>query len=255
MTQPSGRNLSLSHSRRFICDLMHYAAQVPTAVVRRRMQLAPVVAARQAACPRPGWLSIFLKAYSFVAAARPELRRVYVPLPWPHLYEHPINVASVAIERQVGDEDALFFAHFRQPHNRGLLEVDADVRRFKESPVKDIPLFRRMLRVSRYPRPLRRLLWWTALNLSGHRRARLLGTFGVSVVGSLGCSLHQITSPATTTLSYGVIGPDGVVDVYLTFDHRVLDGAPMARALEELERVLKCEILAELRYFQVLKAA
>src|SRR5262249_24903917 len=255
MTQPSGRNLSLTRSRRFICELRSYGVQVLTAAVRRRMQLAPVAAARQAACPRPGWLAIFLKAYSFVAAARPELRRVYVPLPWPHLYEHPVNIASVAFERQVGDEDALFFAHFRDPHNRGLLEVDADVRHFKEAPVKKIPLFRRMLRLSRLRRPVRRFLWWTALNFSGHRRARLLGTFGVSVVGNFGSNLHHITSPVTTTLSYGVIAPDGSVDVYLTFDHRVVDGAPLARALEEMERVLKCEILAELRYFQSLDAA
>jgi hypothetical protein len=255
MTQPSGRNLSLTRSRRFICDLMHYGVRVPTAAVRRRMHLAPVVAARQAACPRPGWLAIFLKAYSFVAAARPELRRVYVPLPWPHLYEHPLNIATVAFERRVGDEDALFFAHFRNPHDRGLLEVDADVRRFKESPVKEIPLFRRTLRLSRLPRPVRRLLWWTALNFSGRRRARLLGTFGVSVVGNFGSNLHHVTSPVTTTLSYGVIAPDGSVDVCLTFDHRVLDGAPLARALEEMERILKCEILAELRYFQSLEVA
>jgi hypothetical protein len=255
MTQPSGRNLSLTRSRRFICDLMHYGVQVPTAAVRRRMQLAPVAAARQAACPRPGWLAIFLKAYSFVAAARPELRRVYVPLPWPHLYEHPLNIASVAFERQVGDEEAIFFAHFRDPHNRGLLEVDADVRRFKEAPINEIPMFRRMLRLSRWPRPLRRLLWWSAMSLSGHRRARLLGTFGVSVVGNFGSALHHITSPVTTTLSYGVIAPDGSVDVYLTFDHRVVDGAPLARALEDMERILKCEILAELRYFRALDAA
>jgi hypothetical protein len=234
---------------------MHHAAQVPVAAVRRRMHLAPVVAARQAACPRPGWLAIFLKAYSFVAASRPELRRVYMGLPWPHLYEHPLSIASVAVERQVDDEDAVFFAHFRSPHERGLLEIDADVKRFKEAPVGSIPLFRRMRRLSRMPRPLRRLLWWGAMNFSGPRRARLLGTFGVSVLGNFGSTLHQVTSPVTTTLTYGRVAPDGAVDVYVTFDHRVLDGAPVARALEDLERVLKCEILAELRYFQSLDAA
>jgi hypothetical protein len=255
MTQPTGRTLPLSRARRFICDLMHQAARVPVAAVRRRMRLAPVVAARQAASPRPGWLAIFLKAYSFVAAARPELRRVYMPLPWPHLYEHPLSIASVAVERQLDDEDTLFFAHFRSPHERGLLEIDADVRRFKEAPIQEIALFRRVQRISRLPGPLRRLLWWGAMNLSGHRRARLLGTFGVSLLGGFGSALHQLTSPVTSTLSYGVIAPDGSVDVYVTFDHRVLDGAPVARALEDLERVLKCEILAELRYFQSLDAA
>jgi hypothetical protein len=178
-----------------------------------------------------------------------------MPLPWPHLYEHPLSIASVAVERQLGDEDTVFFAHFRSPHERGLLEIEADVKRFKEAPPSQLALFRRMHRISRLPRPLRRLLWWGAMNLSGRRRARLLGTFGVSVVGGFGSTLHHITSPVTTTLSYGVIAADGSVDVHVTFDHRVLDGAPVARALEDLERILKCEILAELRYFQSLDAA
>jgi hypothetical protein len=39
------------------------------------------------------------------------------------------------------------------------------------------------------------------------------------------------------------------------YDHRVMDGANVARALEELERVLKTEILAELRYLQAVEAA
>src|SRR5207302_3039307 len=94
MTQPAGKNLSLSRARRFIGDLMRHAAGVPTVSIQRRMQLAPVVAARQAAGPRPRWCAIFTKPYAFVAAARPELRRVYMSFPCPHLYEHPLNVAS-----------------------------------------------------------------------------------------------------------------------------------------------------------------
>ncbi|MCC6418384.1 MAG: acyltransferase [Gemmataceae bacterium] len=255
MTQPAGRNLPLSHGRRFICDLMHASRHVPHAALRRRMELAPLVAARQAACPRPSWLAIFLKAYSFVAAARPELRRVYMPFPWPHLYEHPHSVASVAVERRLDDEDMILFAHFRSPHQQGLQAIDDGLRRYKEAPLDSLPLYRRMRRVTRLPRPVRRLLWWAGLSLSGHRRARLLGTFGVSTVSNAGAALHEITSPVTTTLSYGVFRPDGSVDVHLTFDHRVVDGAPLARALEDMERVLRCEILAELRYFQALDAA
>src|SRR5262245_12643327 len=101
MSQPAGRSLPLSDTRRFICDLMHATQRVPRAALRRRMQLAPVIAARRAARPRPSWAAILLKAYAFVADARPELRRVYMPFPRPHLYEHPVNIASVAIERQI----------------------------------------------------------------------------------------------------------------------------------------------------------
>ena len=136
MSQPAGRNISLSLPRRFICDLVHFARQVPSVPVQRRMNLAPVVAARQLAEPRPSWCTIFTKAYGYVAAACPELRRSYLSFPCPHLYEHPINVASIAVERRLGDKDAVFFAHLRRPETRGLSELDTELRRFKEQPVR-----------------------------------------------------------------------------------------------------------------------
>jgi pyruvate/2-oxoglutarate dehydrogenase complex dihydrolipoamide acyltransferase (E2) component len=51
----------------------------------------------------------------------------------------------------------------------------------------------------------------------------------------------------TTTLNYGQFEPDGTLDVRLTYDHRVLDGSTVARALVALEAVLHGEILAELK--------
>jgi hypothetical protein len=247
MPQSPGRNLSLSLPRRFIGDLVHFAHQVPTVPMERRMYLAPVVAARLAAEPRPSWCAVFTKAYALVAARRPELRRSYIPFPWPHLYEHPINIASVGVERRMGEEDAVFFAHLRRPEVQPLAAINAHLRRLKDDPVHSIGLFRRILKVSRLPRPLRRLLWWFGLNLSGYRRARYLGTFGISVVAGLGAAGLHLLSPLTTALNYGVFGPDGSLEVRVTYDHRVLDGAAVARAMQDLEGVLKGEILTELK--------
>jgi hypothetical protein len=247
MPQPPGRKLSLSLPRRFICDLLHFAHRIPTVPMQRRMELAPVVAARQAASPRPSWCAIFTKAYGVVASRRPELRRSYVSFPWPHLYEHPINVAAIGIERQVAGEDAVFFAHVRMPELHTLGSIDAHLRRLKEAPLETIGMFRRILTLSRLPRPLRRLIWWFGLNTSGYRRARHLGTFAVSIVASLGAAGLHLLSPLTTALNYGVLAPDGSLDVRLTYDHRVLDGATVARALRDLEGVLLSDIVAELR--------
>jgi len=250
-----GRWLPLSPARRLICDLMHFARKVPTVPVERRMHLAAVAAARRQAEPRPSWCAIFTKALAFVAAARPELRRAYMTFPWPHLYEHSESVASIAFERQLDDADVVLFAPLRCPESRGLKEIDAWLKRCKEAPLEGVPAFRRGLAVSRLPLPLRRFVWWFGLNVWGRKRAHYLGTFGVSVYGGLGAaSLHPL-SPLTSVLNYGVIDGDGNVDVRLVYDHRVLDGATVARALEDMERVLKWEILAELRYFKSLEAA
>jgi hypothetical protein len=79
------------------------------------------------------------------------------------------------------------------------------------------------------------------------QRPRYFGTFGISVYSGLGAeSLHPI-SPLTTTMNYGVIAPDGAVDVRIVYDHRVLDGSTVARALVALEAELNGPVLAELR--------
>jgi hypothetical protein len=176
------------------------------------------------------------------------LRRAYLSFPWPHLYQHPTNIATIAIERQFQDEDAVFFVHLPHPEKRSLLAIDAKLRRYKELPFERVAAIRRALRTMRWPRPLRRWLWWFALNVSGVKRAHFFGTSGITVYAGLGASSLHPLSLLTSTLNYGVIEPDGSVDVRLIYDHRVLDGAAVARALADLERVLRLNILAELRY-------
>ena len=52
---------------------------------------------------------------------------------------------------------------------------------------------------------------------------------------SLGAeSLHPI-APCTTVLTYGVIDKNGQVPVRLIYDHRVMDGATVARVLNHLD--------------------
>lgn len=246
MPQLTGRYLRLSPARRFIGDLVHFAKQVPTVPMERTMHLGPLVAARRAALPRPSWCAIFAKAYALVAASRPELRRAYIGFPRPRLYEHPANTACVAIARRLRDEEAVFFVRLRAPEHQPLEQLHQHLRRYQQAPPDSVAIFRRTLRLSRLPRPLRRFLWWFALNTSGLRRARCMGTFGVSVVASQGAAGLHLLSPLTTALNYGVFREDGSIDVRLTYDHRVLDGGPAARALVELERTLKGPILNEL---------
>jgi hypothetical protein len=255
MSQPSGFRIPLSLPRRLICDYLHYARQIPSIPVQRRMHLGEVAAARAAASARPSWAAVFIKAYAFVTDAWPQLRRAYMSFPWPHLYQHPINMTSVAIERHFGDEEAVLFIHLRQPERLSLLEIDARLQQGKEAPLESIGSFRRVLLISRLPRPLRRLVWWVGLSVSGRKRAHFMGTSGVTTYAGLGAaSLHPL-SLLTSTLNYSVLEPDGSVDVRIIYDHRVLDGAVVARALADLEHILTHEIVAELRYLPTIDAA
>ncbi len=245
-----GRWIRLSVQRRFVCDLMRHAKRVPSVPSERRMRLAELIAARRLRPNRISWCAIFLKAYAIVSAERPELRRAFMPYLLPHLYEHPFNVASFSLERTYQGEEGVFFAKIRQPELLSLEDLDAIVRRHKQAPVESIPEFRQALRLSRLPAPLRRLAWWLGLYSDGGYRAHFFGTFAVSAAASQGAAGLHILSPLTTTLNYGTFDADGSIDVRLTYDHRVLDGAPIARALTALENVLRSEILDELRDVQ-----
>jgi hypothetical protein len=247
MSGAAGRYLALSGPRKIIGDLVHFAKKIPTVPVERRLNISAVVTARQATGNSISWCSIFTKAYALVAVQFPELRRAYIANPWPRLYEHSHSIASVAVERQYHGEPAVFFAHLRSPDTQGLAALDDHLRRCKQEPIVKIALFRRALLIGRYPRFLRHLLWRLTLNWSGMKKAKRLGTFGVSVYSGLGASSLHPLSPLTTTLNYGVIDPSGNVEVRVIYDHRVMDGATVARALQRMEVVLNNEITYELR--------
>jgi hypothetical protein len=246
MPLPSGRKIALSLPRRFVGDLVRCARSSPLMTVERRMDLARMADARENALGRPGWCALFTKAFALVATRRPALRRAYIAYPRPHLYEHPFSIASVAVARPVGDEEGVFFIHSRAPERQDVRTIDSYLRRCKERPLEDVGMFRRVLQTSRWPLLFRRLVWWWCAQWSGFGRARHLGTFGVSVVSNFGAASPHLLTPVTSALNYGVVAPNGSVDVYLTFDQRVLTAGFAARALEETERELKDTLPQEL---------
>jgi hypothetical protein len=245
--EKSGHSRRLSLPRRWITDLMHVSRNVPLIPMERRMQLQSVAAARAELTPRPSWSVLFTKAYGRVALRRPELRRAFLTIPWQRLYEHPQSIASIAIEREYEGEPAIFFALIHGPESKTIAELDAKLRRFQTEPLRNFGIYRRLLRVSRFPLPIRRTVWWYILNVWGLDRARHLGTFGLSVTAKEGASALRLIAPLSTCLNYGRFHPDGSLDVRLHFDHRVLDGVPAAKALCDLEETLCTEIVDELR--------
>jgi hypothetical protein len=249
-----GRRIPLSRARRLVLDFLHFASGIPTVPVQRRIKLRPVIDARAALADRPAWTAVMVKAFALVSAEFPELRRAYCKLPWPHLYEVPTPVASVVVERDYEGEKAILIGRIKDPAALPLAELTRRLRALSEKPVDDVKDFQRALRMTRLPRPVRRALWWMGLNW-GRQRARYFGTFWVSVYSALGAeSLHPL-SPLTTILNYGVFSPDGEVDLRVVYDHRVTDGAVVARALGRMEEVLMGPIVDELRALATTQAS
>jgi hypothetical protein len=188
---------------------------------------------------------MFIKAYALVAAKQPLLRRSFMSFPWPRFYEHPKNIVCVNFSRQHEGEVVVLQTQIRAPENRGLRDLDAIVQKLKEMPAQECDAFHRVMKLAQWPRPIRRLIFWTTMNVFGRRRAHNLGTFGITSVADRGAGVLNLLALLTSTLHYGLFDERGNIDVRLSIDHRVLDGAPAAEALANLERTLLGEILDE----------
>jgi hypothetical protein len=248
MRELTGHYLGLPGPRKFIGDLVHFARRIPSAPVARSFDISALAEARVRHPARPSWSCIFMKAYALVGAENAPLRRSLLEFPWPRLYQHPWMNCAMAIERVYQGEEGVFVGIFRAPEQQTLTQLQQAVSWYKNETLEKVGFYRMALRFSKAPTPLRRLLWWGTLNISGFKRSKRFGTFGLSSYGALGAEQIHPISPLTTTLTYGPIDPDtGRVIVKLIYDHRVLDGAYVARRLRDVEAVLNGTILDELR--------
>ena len=149
---------------------MWFSISVPRVTVQRRMNISALLAARRSLQARPSWTTIFLKGYALLSRETPELRRAYVKLPWPQLYEYPTSVASVAHERDHDGEKAVLLSRIKGPEGRSIAEIEASLQAARSRPVRDIREFRKALSIARIPAVLRRPAMWLGLNI-GRQRA------------------------------------------------------------------------------------
>jgi hypothetical protein len=243
-----GRALKISAPRRLVGDLLRFSMGIPRVTVQRHMNIGPLVRARMAQQSKPSWSAIFVKGYALLAREVPELRRAYVKFPWPHFYEYPVSVASIAHEREFEGERAVLLSRIKGPERCSIAELHASIHQARSRPVMEIKEFRRALNMARVPMPIRRPLMWLGLNIA-RQRANFFGTFQFSVYSGLGAESLNPLTPLTTFLNYGPIGEDGSVSVRILYDHRVMDGADVARALHRFEGIMNGEIADEVMQF------
>lgn len=239
-----GRWIPLSPARKMVMEILHHARKVPSLPLSRLTDVSRLAEARQEA--GVSWTAIFMKAYGLVAERYPALRQTYMPLPWPHIYEHPFSLCALMIEREHAGETILLGSKIRAPERQSLDAIDGHLRRLREAPIHDISDFRQWLRVGTMPSFVRRFLFWHTLNLSGHKRAKRFGTFSISSLGNMGVEQHHPMSPLTTYLTFGPISTAGRVDIKVIYDHRVMDGRTVARVLNDIEETLNTQVLEEL---------
>jgi hypothetical protein len=240
------KRLRFSHHRRTILDLLYFSRRVPLQPLTRVCHLADVAALRARTTPRISWTALLMKAHGLVARAVPELRQAFLPWPWPTLYQHPFSVCSLTVSREVDGAPYLFFPLFVAPESMPLTKLQRHIDEFAHRPLWEVGRYRRQIRVSRLPLLVRRLGWWVSLNLSGFKRAKRFGTFGLTSVAGQGAITPTIFSPLTSTLTNGPLDEAGRCPITLVYDHRVLDGLLVSHCLAGIEEALRGTLAEEM---------
>lgn len=238
------RNL-LPRSRRLTTDLMRFAKQVPHCTHSRMVKLGEVMEARKDLPERVSLAAIFVKAFGLMAQRSTAFRQLFIRWPLESIYQHDKTVLMMAIAREFRDEPWVFWGRFTAPESRSLSEIQEQLTRYQTGNVKRV--FRQQYQLSAFPALLRRAIWWWNLNVSGRNRARRTGTAFLSTLASHGVEIDNILSVQTGCFTYGPMNESGQSRVTICYDHRVMDGATVAQALEELAVILSSEILDELR--------
>ena len=241
-----GQRIKLSNGRRLVDDVIHMANKMPLAALAGDFDSGKVAQFRRKTRPKICWNVLYMKAYASVAQQNPELRRAYVSFPWGHMYQHDYNVCMMTISREYEGEERLFFARFNCPDQESLSDLQEQYDHYRKAPIEEIKQFRHQIMFAKVPRFLRRFAWWTLFNVWPQKRASHMGTFGMSISGHKGSYGAQHLGPNTTTLGVDPFPRKGVSRIVLTFDHRVLDGAPITRTLSQIQHMLTTAVRTEL---------
>ena len=248
MASPSSRRLP--RHRRTVIDLCRAARSVPVFAVERSWEAQRIEDLRKNASTRVGWPCIFLRAWGLVGQQFPELRQAYLSFPWPRLYQHPVTIGTIAMHRQLENEEQgqLVWPRIASPESKSLVDLQEILDQAKTAPLasigKDIQL------LARFPAPIRHLSWWLLMNLWGRKKAKKLGTFGLSTLASQGSLNRSHPLVLTSSITYGPIDERGQMLVTVLCDHRVIDGYLASQALAQLLRVIESTIAQELTALQ-----
>jgi hypothetical protein len=241
-----GERRPITFARQLMIDLMAFSRSIPLIALERSMSLKSVAEAREGCPERPPWSGIFAKAFGLVAQEMRPLRRAYITAPIPYIFEYDETAVTIAHEVELEGDRTVLPVRISGPEKWPLAGFRFKLDEIDHPNVWDSHFFRNLRRMGYLPWPLRRLVWWSVLNIPRLRK-RCFGTFVITSVGELGADCLNPRSPVSPLLTYGPIDGHGMVTVRLLFDHRLFDAATAARALARLEEILTGRIQDELR--------
>jgi len=195
--------------------------------------------------------AILLKAIGIAQRLHPASRTAI--LPWGRTVTFNDIVAGFTVERYVGQQPAVFFGAIESPDSKPLVQVAEELRAYGEDEISTVPQLDIENRFNNMPWLFRRFILWLGMRFPKVRLRYMGATFGLSSLGKFGCRGLIPPCVSTSTFGVGCIEPRPVVregaivvrpmmTLILNFDHRLIDGAPAARFMQDVQKLLEGDL-------------
>lgn len=192
--------------------------------------------------------ALLLKAIAIAQRSHPDTRTTMLPFGKTVTFNN--IVAGFTVERFIGSQPTLFFGAIEEPDTKSIADISSELRAHAEADLEKVWQLNLQNKFTWMPWILRRIILWIGLRNPGIRLKCMGATFGLSSLGKFG--LTAMIPPCVTTSTFGVgtveqrpVVRDGKVEIRkmmtltLNFDHRMLDGAPAARFLADIQKLME----------------
>jgi pyruvate/2-oxoglutarate dehydrogenase complex dihydrolipoamide acyltransferase (E2) component len=192
--------------------------------------------------------AILLKAIAIAQRAHPIMRTAL--LPTGQIITMQKITAGFTVERFVNGEPGVFFGTIKEADSKPITEIADELRSYSEDEVTENSELELQHWFNQLPGFIRRIILFFGMNIPTMRLHYMGATFGLSSLGKFGAK--AIIPPAVTTATFGIgqieerpVARNGKVEIrpicslILNFDHRVVDGAPCARFMQDVIKLLQ----------------
>jgi pyruvate/2-oxoglutarate dehydrogenase complex dihydrolipoamide acyltransferase (E2) component len=192
--------------------------------------------------------AILLKAIGLAQRNHPSTRTTSTP--WGQILQLNEVVAGFTVEKFVDNEPAVFFGAIDNPDTKSLLDISAEVCEYATKEPDELPQLNLEHRFSNLPWLLRRIILVLGLVFPAVRLKYLGATFGFSSLGRSGVKVVIPPCVGAVTFGMGAVEERAVVHagkvvvrpmgtIVINFDHRLIDGAPVARFMQDVKELVE----------------
>jgi pyruvate/2-oxoglutarate dehydrogenase complex dihydrolipoamide acyltransferase (E2) component len=192
--------------------------------------------------------AILLKAISVAQTEHPETRTAR--LPWGQIIRFNEIAAGFTVEKFVGTQSVVFFGLIKNSDTKSLEEISKELNDYAIKEISEIPQLALEDCFNRMPWIIRQFIIRLGLIFPGVRLHYMGATFGLSSLGKFG--ITGLIPPCVSTITFGIgaveerpVARNGQIEIHpmmtmvLNFDHRLIDGAPAARFMQDVKALLE----------------